>query len=935
MGLHLIAGLANSGKTGRAYEHVRRALRAGEEVVLVVPATPDVQRARRELASEFPLGLRVATFERLVDDLWSLGGDGRIVITQSQRLLLLESCAREQGASRALAAFAERCVTLLSEQVGSSWRVSERGAVSGPGKPLAKLLRAYADATAGRGLIEPAEAAHSLPADVLPNHLVAHRFADFTPAQQALLRRAARAGEVVVTLCWAPGFPPTLANGQLVDALKPDSLEIIGEDPHNTESDLTVLGNALFATPFRIHSTENVRFALAEGFEAEARTIADEILDAIASGAATSFDRIAVAFRDPSTHSHSLQRALHEAGIEADFDLGVPFGALGFGAAMLDLLRFARDGRRTPLLNFLRSGFSGISTEDARELERRWRRGSADDASRMIRDLFAEDRDLGRMVQAAREVTSPLDSSAVAVLSDAARTVLGNRYDGAVSTVKESDARAHARVQDILSDVMALSDVGIDLSALITALSRTTITPGTVERPGHVQVMSLQRLRGRRFDVVIIGGLNAGEMPASADESMLSGSAVHDVLCAFGATGVPSRGQEFEQALFYEAYSMARKRVVLGARTTDSDGDAAPLSPFFEVAADFFRDGDDPPAHSYRALGSVPLRGAASPREGVRAAALEGDVSHPRVAAAIRRTRKRPGALLDAVALPAGEEVLSASQIETYLRCPYLWFYQRAVKPAELEGGFDVRSEGTLAHEMLEAVYRRLAEQGGLPVTPSTLKAALSCLDDVFTSLKAQIGSASSLAEEMSRERAKRWIERILGEDAAACSEFVPAHFEWSFGFEDEAVELRDFRLRGRIDRIDTAPDGRAVVIDYKRSVKRGQCASNMLEEGGVQAALYVEVVRQRLGVTPVAALYRGLARPETRGLVLDSVDLGRKVVRTDRRSQAEFEALLDDALDLANAAVNGMRSGDIAPRPRVKNACDWCPAALWCEGRA
>jgi superfamily I DNA/RNA helicase len=149
-----------------------------------------------------------------------------------------------------------------------------------------------------------------------------------------------------------------------------------------------------------------------------------------------------------------------------------------------------------------------------------------------------------------------------------------------------------------------LVDSHLTLADVKEALERLSVRPRELERPGNVQVTSVARVRGRRFETLIVGGLNADEFPRSPPETMLPGSAVEEVMQSFGGTGSRALGTEYEEYLFYLAVTRAKRRLVLSARSTDDDGDPVRLSPFFEVACDSFRDPDDDelPPHAYRGL---------------------------------------------------------------------------------------------------------------------------------------------------------------------------------------------------------------------------------------------------------------------------------------------------------------------------------------------
>ena len=140
---------------------------------------------------------------------------------------------------------------------------------------------------------------------------------------------------------------------------------------------------------------------------------------------------------------------------------------------------------------------------------------------------------------------------------------------------------------------------------------------------------------------MILGGLNAGEFPHTPNEDMLPGSAVDDVLRAFGGRGETALGAEFEQYLFYSVVTRAKRRLVLSARSTDDDGEPVAISPFFEVAGDSFRNTDSEesmPPHTYRSLSQAPTADdGAGEREKYRAAALRGERGGARLVGASNR----------------------------------------------------------------------------------------------------------------------------------------------------------------------------------------------------------------------------------------------------------------------------------------------------------
>lgn len=302
----------------------------------------------------------------------------------------------------------------------------------------------------------------------------------------------------------------------------------------------------------------------------------------------------------------------------------------------------------------------------------------------------------------------------------------------------------------------------------------------------------------------------------------------------------------------------------------------------------------------------------------------------------MRRAARRPMG----ITTPSGIEALlsgatfSASQIEAYLRCPYRWFYEMVLAPVELDREYEARDEGAFAHRLLASVYREVSEQGSGGLDQAALPDALSALQDAYEMECARQGDPASVREMAGRRKALQWVRRIVTEDAARDDGFHPAFIEQEFGSE-KLVSIGDFELRGRIDRVDVDAGGRAVVIDYKRTCRPRHSAGKLLEEGSVQLPLYLEAVRQALGLTPVAGVYRGLAEAGERGLVVEGALPPDRTKKKDMLAGADFDALVEQALELAQAAVAGMRAGDTSPAPRTATACTSCPVRPSCGRRS
>lgn len=248
----------------------------------------------------------------------------------------------------------------------------------------------------------------------------------------------------------------------------------------------------------------------------------------------------------------------------------------------------------------------------------------------------------------------------------------------------------------------------------------------------------------------------------------------------------------------------------------------------------------------------------------------------------------------------SGLPLLSASQIETYLECPYKWFSLRRLRLHDADAGFGGAEAGTFAHRVLEVTHRNLlasaqaraegtdalfrieaedpegmqseayvaeaerlvalaqadpsARLEGSRVDASTLAAARALLSKEFDGhlthqyqLKRgkrpmpQALVPHTSAEEGSLVSLRRDLESLLGYESEILAGFEPRYFEWSFGKRGTYVEYAGVQLTGTVDRIDVDAHGQAAVIDYKHKGARGFASEyDAFGEGGAAAAMGV-----------------------------------------------------------------------------------------------
>jgi RecB family exonuclease len=968
MGLHIVTGAANAGKTGAIHGAVRAAVRGKKTSLLLLPSVPDVRRAQEELAAECALGLSVSGFDSFLDSLWIRLCDGRSIVGRTQRLLLIEKAIEaatltllaESSQRPGFVRLAESLVIRAAEGPGPQESPPGDGAAG----ELLSIVLEYQRLLTAEGLVERGEA-HRLTAERageldLPSVIVVNRFGSLSARQEQFLCAAAPHSDVWVAVTWVDGAPATAAADELVRRLSSiGQMETITISPTATDAqaELTALERDLFLPGIGATRGTSPSGAIvlseAWGSEAEAARITREIQDAITEGAAPG--DIAVVFRDPLRHVERLRSSFDEAGIQAEYDLYLPLTATGFGRAMGQLLAFFCAGaERRDLMGFLRTPFIQGDNDalDRIDAGMRLRRLTG------LRALLSaagrvDERAAATLSRAQRLCAGQVDEASLQewwrLVSDMMSTAYGT---APIFDEREMlDARAMRVVIDALAEMASIDAASFDARDLLAFLNDARISVFSEERSDRVQVLGAERLRGRRFSRVILGGLTADEFPQPASEDALTAAPVIKRLRESGIDVASRVDTEAERMLFYQVVTRARHKLVLSRRVSDEDGRPTRPSPLLEELLDLYRDPGRGEGAWYR--GSLPIRvvtlsdlssGPDVPdtdRRAMRAllaadAAATDAAFEPRLAYARWRGRARARCVGETVtAMLASRTVYSASEIEVYLKCPYRWYVDRMLRPESLDVELDASAVGRAAHEIMRRFYERHEEQTGCKrVTPATLEGALR-IHSAVAAEELGVLQTIGLEEEARVRRIARATRRLVVEDAELLEGYVPTAHEWGFGFgEEDPEDFGTFALRGRIDRIDSGPEG-FVITDYKSGSVNGMQMAKFEDAGLVQLPLYAEVVRRRHEFgDPVAGFYRSVLNVgKPRGFFREGAVDAKRFTRTDGCTEERISELIAEAITRASAAVEGMRAGRIDQSPEPSGCPDYCSARVYCEG--
>ncbi len=976
--IELIVGPPNSGRSDAILARFRDSL--DRDPVLVVPTAGDVAGFERELSADAPtLGGSIATFDALAAEIAGALAPSlapELTISQRQALMRAAIDSADPGRLRRSAArpgFAPALARLITELQGALISPPELAAIvdelddAGYERELARFYARYGELreASGRGdratTVEAAiRALRDDPEGWGGRPVFVYGFDDLSRAQLGLLDALSRAGEVTVAVTFEDrrALAP---RARLVGSLREElgatvAEELANSSDHTDSASLRHLDRNLFepGAP-RVPIDDGLVLLESAGARGEAEAIGVEIARLLTSGFEP--DEIVIALRRPDPGGRLLASVLGDLGVPVALESSMPLAGTAVGGALIALCRAASDETSVDsLLTHLRLDPT-LAPGAVDTVEARIRRGDATTVDEALAHWEHPPRHLQRLREADGAVRR------LRGLARSARELAEGPHRERAPLAREPgeggvpfsalELRAGVAAAELLDELAGLVELpGCEVPGLagaIEAIESASVPLWRGPAAGRVRIVDPYRARTARARVLFCASLGDGVFPSAAPpDPLLSEERRRRIGNPDLRRNDPA---DEERYLFHSCVSRPTERLYLSWQGCDEDGTALARSPFVDEVLDLLE--SDPAGDPIRRRGPeralLGLDEATTERALARAVALGGP-SHDRAqtladaglasrAAAVESMFAElsdPNALPGPLRVPAvvddlrSRTVFSANSLEGWVTCSYKWFVEHELRPQRLEPVADPLWLGSLVHDALEGLYRDPPGEDSIP-RPGDVGVWRERFAELLREAAADSGAPLNHSRRAALERARAQVDSFLEAETENETAYRPRPdlLELAFGpFEEDAeeshppLELGDFTLRGRIDRVDVDASGNALVRDYKtgKSVSR---AEEFADRGTLQIQLYMRVAQRILKLAPVAGLYQPLGavggeKRKPRGLVAREHDelksLG--IVGTDRRDADEFELALAQAEDTAVQAADEMRAGAIGRHP-------------------
>lgn len=305
---------------------------------------------------------------------------------------------------------------------------------------------------------------------------------------------------------------------------------------------------------------------------------------------------------------------------------------------------------------------------------------------------------------------------------------------------------------------------------------------------------------------------------------------------------------------------------------------------------------------------------------------------------------KAPLEALEIAELPR----ISASSVESFLECPFIFAAQRYFKLKDLPDidlDIDHRTRGQLAHALFEK----------LTVEPMRFDWTAEELDQVLEAIREQkklIFADERLWQPLKKKHIQLGL-RFLNFEKKWRQEFhktrtLGREVRFEFYLDPKTEEIhtearpQTFRISGQIDRIDTNGEGHLVVLDYKSSAGNISAHGSWLKKNELQLLFYMWVLEKSLMTEikgEVIGLFYYVFRTfDRKGFKIDELAASSSALyppskRKDKNANFEAkERYLAEFSQVLMGTLDRIARGEVNTEPADSKTCSSCEWRRQCR---
>ena len=931
---------------------------AAQGAILFLSSYKEVVRAKKNLAlNNMAFGLQITTLSSWVCQRWDLYGDGRGIISQTKRELLMYRAFFDLKAKKNISvlsetpgtitmacAIAQECFSVLADK---NFSLEQADIFTETEKEIVTILARYHALLDTYNLCEQSQALTMMMKKnvQLTVPLIFAGENCFTQAEQDFIEYAS---QHVTVMIFDEGIAlPAKSKNRSKELVEIQSC-LFDPDPKNP-----------------IKPTGALSFLLPSGRYALPRVLMQAINECVLEHDR----RIALSSCNPQILFENMSPCLVKQGIASSLTTLKPFIQTEFGKAWVALLDFilGETCSTFQLSDVIISAFSGIELSKAYRMDARWRSDRTSHKENCIKDVSEESLHLAKVI-AHIKAGDLLEALTVFEGWIKTRFMWNECFRSEqLSTLSVAREVAQGCKDFHLDSVHALplfSHKNVQIRAYATA--ENPLAP-------LVEFMGMEALAQEEvcsFDTAIICDMDAISYPVKEDD---------DAKTRFLAKlKLVSQNDALSQArrIFYKALSTMNRKLICQRVLYDTDANESYPSVMFEELVDCYRsdltsmtDLDKKTGLARVLVPFVVVAGEAELFENLRIQNHVQEVEAIEILpeeGCISDLSRKKIALPHRLCTQSSEGILclSPSAIESYVECPYKWFALRRLRLERIDAGFGPLEMGSFAHGVLKSSYLHFQESEGLKVTEATLDKAKKLFSHIFDqqlTLQPQIRKndnpliALSALEEAEIDALKKKMMRYLDREAVLLPGFVPRYFEFNFG-DKTPFSYAGCTLHGSVDRIDVNEKGQAVIIDYKGSVSSEYAFHTTSEVPWVhdaaeekplnlphklQALMYAQAIRKTLNLEVVGAFYVSYGGDAQISGAYDPIvfaphdllDIDSDLCAYIKNEKENFSEVLDCVETSVEKVVARLSEGYIKPYPRGKDPCGYCPVTA-CKKR-